>query len=174
LNAVEVGQIAAAMGTELDDTARKAKAARLQGFEEPQPQEVLLAAGVATAPEFMDACRQVVAMIELPAEEFERHDIDGTLDDAVAEAAHKLRALGMEEARARASRALAHYAKAAGVAEGNAWSLLTGAIRQAFDQAMSRALDSGSGSSTGSATSTADGPATTSSTGSDTGTRSST
>lgn len=140
LNAIEAAQVAAGF---LDDRSPEERAAAFQqhdglsAYDEPAPTEVLLAAGVATAPALLEATLRVTALIELPADVYEQarenEDLDGALDDQVDE----LRQLDLKEARTRASAALAHFADAAGVEPGKAWGLVARSVWQALSQAMS-------------------------------------
>lgn len=181
LLANEAVQLAAALaeteGEESDDRvtmAEQLQASDLRAYEQPDKNDILFAAGLATSPALMAAVRKVVALVEMPVDVFERASIDGKLAAAIDEAATKLRHLEAAEARARASAALRHYAAAAGYEAGEAWRLPVQAVWQALRQAV-ESLAGGSASTQliRSAASTADSPATTSSTGSPGPTRSS-
>lgn len=139
LTAVEAVQIASGILGETDQlaTAEKVQASELRGYEDPQPQEVLVAAGMATAPAFMDAATRLVALLELPDDVFRQAREDETLDEAIDARVKELDELPMPEARARARAALDHLAKAAGASSsGEAWGLLTRTVGQAFSHAM--------------------------------------
>lgn len=176
LFADEAAQIAAALAEsdaenvtveERIGVAAEVQASQLRAFDEPDRNDILLAAGLATAPALMEAVRKVVALVELSAEAFEKASIDGMLRAAIEEHAARLRNIEVTEARARAAAALTHYANAAGYDVGEAWRLPVQAVWQALTQAV-RHLDTGSQPSRliRSAASTEGSPATTSSTGS--------
>lgn len=165
LNAVEAASVAAGF---LDERLPEDRAAAFQAheglkaYDEPQPLEVLLAAGLSTAPAFLRAALRVTALIELPAQTFEQAREAGQLDAAVDQQAETLRALSLDEARTRAGAALEHFGAAAGVKPGEAMGLLGRSVWQALTQAMSEVnqsmLASASSWSTDSPAST-DGPA---------------
>jgi hypothetical protein len=136
LNAQEIAVIAAGLGVSLKDADEQVTEAGLTHHDQPEPQELLLAAGVATAPAFTEAVRCFTALMELPDREFEDASEAGTLDDAIAAAQPDLRRLDLKVARVRATRAMEHLADAAGVAPGKAKALLTGPVMQALWQAM--------------------------------------
>lgn len=159
--------LAASLGPDADlvQTVEDIQESGLRAVDEPSPQEVLLAAGAATAPAFLSAALRLVALLELPADVFERAYETDALDAAVDDHVQALRALDLEEARARAVSALDHLSVKAGAGSGEGMRLLTGAVRQALSQAameMTPTL-SGSSSLTGSPPPT-DGSAETSST----------
>jgi hypothetical protein len=163
----EAAQVAAAMSqTPTVGLIEEVQASSLRAYEDPTPQEVLLAAGLATAPAFLDAAKKLTALIELPQEEFDTACETDTLDEVVAAAAAKLGKIAAVDARARATRALEHFAKGAGTSPGEAWGLLTRMVGQAYSQSLQiigASMTPGSPSLTGSPPST-DGPAETSST----------
>ena len=143
LTPAEAAQVAAAIGGAMDQDAGqvaqlagKIQKGVLRTSDEPNPQEVLLAGGLATAPAFIAAALQVVALLELPADIFEQTFEDGTLRETTADAAADLSKLPLADARARAARAMQNLAEGAGTSEGEAWSLLTSTVRQAFDNAL--------------------------------------
>jgi hypothetical protein len=172
LTALEAAQLAAITlndGQDATAAAEAYQASELRAYDAPQPHEVLAAAGVATAPAFIDVAKRFTALIELPADVFRDAREDGRLDEAIdAYVLEVLDELDMDDARPRARAALEHYSKAAGAqSAGEAWGLLTRAVGQAFNQAMTTIgptlQGSGSSSLTGSPPST-DGPDETSST----------
>lgn len=141
LSAVEAAQIAAGV---LDERSPEDRAAAflghegLRAYDEPAPTEVLLAAGVATAPAFLRAALRVTALIEMPDGTFEEARELRTLNDEIDAHVETLRGLGLQEARERASAALDHFGKAAGVEPGKAWGLLARSVWQALQQAVSQ------------------------------------
>ncbi len=173
LSAAEAAQVAAGLATDLEPgervkLAEDVQASELRAVDEPSPQEVLLAAGLSTAPAFLDAALRFVALIELPADTFAEAYDAGELDEALAPAIAALRELPLEDARARAAAALDHLGSKAGVASGEGVRLLITAMWQALQQAanqMAPSLSSGLSSLTGSLEPT-DGPSETSSIGS--------
>lgn len=146
-------------------TAEGLQASSLRAYDEPDRMDILMAAGLATAPALLAAVRHVVALLEMPAETFKAAHRDSGLEEAIEAAAEELLDVEISEARARAAAALEHYAKAAGFDAGEAWRLPVQSVWQALVQAV-RQLDTASPLSQliDSAPSTADSPATTSST----------
>lgn len=145
--------------------AAEVQASGLQATDPIEPRELLLAAGVRTAPAFLDAALRVCALIEMPADIFESAVEYDTLDRALDAAVDELRKLPMTEARPRAAAALAHFtSEVGGASPGEAWSLLTGTVWQALTQALAQVAGSASLSSTRLVEPTA-GPDATSSTG---------
>lgn len=173
LTADEAAKLAVSMRLALDDDdrdvvalAEDVQAGDLRAVDEPAPMEVLLAAGVATAPAFLNAALRLVALIELPADIFEAAYEDETLDVAIELHVKDLRALDLDEARARAVSALDYLSEKAGAGSGEGLRLLTRSVWQALNQAadqMSPQILSGLSSLTDSAPPT-DGPTGTSST----------
>jgi hypothetical protein len=135
LNADEAMQIAAGVAAVVAapplDVAVALQRSQLRAYDEPEPIEVLLSAGVATAPGFMTAAKRFTALIELPAAELERlvegEALDGALDDAVDAMTYE----DLQAVRARAHRAFAHFAQAAGAGSEKGVGLLLRAWEQA-------------------------------------------
>ena len=171
LSAAEAAQVAAGLATDLAAADRVAvaesvQASSLRAVDEPSTQEVLLAAGLSTAPAFLSAALRFVALIELDAETFEQAYEEGTLDEALEPRIADLRALPLEDARTRAAAALDHLGSKAGVPSGEGVRLLIQTMWQALQQAadqMAPSLSSGLSSLTDSHEPT-DGPSETSST----------
>ncbi len=172
LTAQEAAQVAAAWSTSAGlppvTIAEAVQQSELRAYDEPEPIEILLRAGVATAPAAMGCVKRFVALIEMPAHQFrdarEADGLDSALDDAVNAMAYE----DLTAARPRAQRALEHFANAAGDGSGKALSLLPSAMWQALQQATSSlGLVRAQSSLTGSPPST-DGLGETSSTTSDT------
>lgn len=137
LSAEEAVQLAAAA---LDDRPMEQRTAAFQAsdlrvYDEPQPIEVLAAAGVATAPAFVRAARRVVALIEMDNARFEQALEDDALDDEIDADAAALGSLDMLEARPRAAAVMAHFAVAAGADPGKGLGLLAGTVWQALQNA---------------------------------------
>lgn len=97
--------------------------------------EVLLAAGLATAPALLETVSQLVALIEMPAVRYKKAKAEDTLDDAIREDAEAFGDLDLADGRARAAAALEHFQKAAGATAGEAVGLLRDMIGQAIAQA---------------------------------------
>jgi hypothetical protein len=138
----EAAQIAAAMAevivNEEDPIAYAARVqeSELRAYDEPAPQELLLAAGLATAPALMDAVMRLVALVEMDAERFKAAREEESLDDLIKEDAEGLEELDVAVARERAVAALEHVQVATGAGKGEAWGLLVRVVVQAFSQAM--------------------------------------
>lgn len=145
--------------------------------QRPAQMEMLLAAGLATAPQFFTACLRLVALIEMPKDVFRQAREDGELAAALETAHAKLLDddESMDVTRARVIVALGAFAEAGGRPPGEGVRLLGQTIWQAIQQAM---LLTGSEESWSrsivSADSTEDGPPDMSSTTSPTQTASST
>jgi hypothetical protein len=150
LTPLEAAQIASGV---LDDRTPEDRTAAFQAheglraYDEPQPQEVLLAAGVATAPAFLRVALRVTALVELDDTRFEEAMENGTLDGALDEGIAGLRKLSLQEARERAGAALEHFSRAAGADPKASWSLIGRSVWQALQQALSQAMPDPSGSS---------------------------
>lgn len=175
LNAEEAAQVAAALSAAIDEEDRDSVAlaesvqkSELRAYDQPSQQEVLLAAGVSTAPAFIGAALRLVALIELPEKEFEEAYESGTVDEAVQAATVELRKLDLEAARKRAAEALDLLASKSGAGSGEGVRSLIAAVWRALNMAAEASTPSeGSGFSSlmGSLEPT-DGPGATSSTGS--------
>jgi hypothetical protein len=142
----EAAQIAAAMsevimadgeGGDPIATAAQVQQSELRAYDEPSSREVLLRAGVATATAAIDAGLRLVALVEMPAEQFREARETGHLDAAIADAAVELEELEASEARERATAALEHFATATGRPKGEAWGLLVRVVVQALSQTIS-------------------------------------
>ena len=143
LTPLESAQIAAVLASEADpvQAVQEVQNSTLRAYDEPDAREILFASGIGAAPAFVGAVRSVVALVEMPAAEFEKACEDDTLEQAVEERAAGLRTLTIAEARPRASAAFAHYAKSAGFEPGEAWRLPVQAVWQALSGAMSSLVD---------------------------------
>lgn len=138
----EAAQIAAGLADQFADTPPADAAAQVQqsdlrAYDEPQPAEVLLAAGLATAPAFLHVARSITALIEMDGEVFEEACESEQLREVLEDHADELKRASMEDARARATAALEHFAGASGVEPGKAVRLLTDTVWQAFQLASS-------------------------------------
>ncbi len=160
LTAQEAAQIAAAWSTAQDlppvTVAEAVQQSELRAYDEPQPAEILLRAGIATAPAFMGAVQRFVALIEMDPDRFRearergRHALAEALDADVAAREYD-DLTGDDGARARAQRAFEHFSEAAGASSGKAWSLLPKVLMQVVEQATSAlGLQPGPSSLTGS------------------------
>jgi hypothetical protein len=143
LTAQESAQVASAMASLGDlnpvSVAVAVQESDLRGYDEPEPVEILLRAGVATAPAALASVLRFVALVEMPADVFmaarEADGLDGALDEAVKPMAYA-ELDGTGGMRARAVAAFEHFGRAAG-AEGKALSLFPRALWQAVQQATS-------------------------------------
>lgn len=141
LSAQEAASIAGVLAADLEAGERVKLAELVQGSglraqDEPTRAEVLLAAGVATAPAFLDATLRVVALVEMPNADLEQHAEDGTLHDEIKTRAADLQRLELRAARSRADAALQHFAASAGYSAGE----VVGVIAQMVQRAMSDAI----------------------------------
>lgn len=142
LNAEEAAQVAAALSAAIDEEDRDSVAlaesvqkSELRAYDQPSQQEVLLAAGVSTAPAFINAAVRLVALLELPEKEFEAAYEAGTIDDAVEDGARGLRQLDLEDARKRAAAALDLLASKSGAGSGEGVRSLVAAVWRALNMA---------------------------------------
>lgn len=173
LSPSEAAQVAAGLASDLSATERvqvaeQVQASSLRAVDEPAAMEVLLAAGLSTPKAFLQAAARFVAVIELPADEFEQADEAGTVAEAIEPVAFELRKAPVREARARARAAFEHLAREADVEMGEPLRLLIRTVWQALQQTadqMAPVLGSGLSSLTDSPAPT-DGASETSSTGS--------
>lgn len=139
LNAQEAAQVAAAWasadGLPPVTVAEAVQQSELRAYDEPEPIEILLRAGIATAPAAMGTVKRFVALIEMDPQQFQTAREADTLDEALDTAVEAMAYADLAEARGRAQRALEHFAKEAGDSSGKALSLLPGALWQALRQA---------------------------------------
>lgn len=145
LTAGEAAQIAAALAIDDDDPDRVRLAEQLQAsgqlkaWDAPDAREVLLAAGASTAPEFLDAAKLFVALVEMAPDVFEDAREHDMLPDALEQAAKEMDGLPLAEARERATAAFGHFAAATGGGDdpGEAIRLVARSVMQAFTAALS-------------------------------------
>lgn len=131
LTAQEAAQIAGAMadaaGLPPITVAVAVQESDLKGYDEPDPREVLMAAGVATAPAFFRAAQRFVALVEMPTADLqaacESRRLDEELDERVAAMTYEDLS-GPTGARARTQRAFDHFAVEAASSTGKALALL--------------------------------------------------
>lgn len=157
LSAADAASVAAGLAAATDEDpvelAVRVQDSGLRASDDPQPMEVLLAAGLSTAPALMEAAQRLVALLELPADEFEEAYDAGTVYEVIEEPAKALERLDLTEGRERANAAFHHLAREANAPSGEVLRLLTQAVWQAFNQAaeqMALNMSSGLSSLTGS------------------------
>lgn len=145
LDGLEAAQIAASLGAALRPDADpvalavNVQASDLRSETDPPRLEALAAAGAATAPAFLDAVLDLVALVELPAELFRKAREEGRLERVLVEwRERELEELDLRVARARAARALAHVGEASGSTLGEALRLVERAIGTALGEALTR------------------------------------
>jgi hypothetical protein len=148
LTAVETAQLAAGLGASLADTQQQVDEAGLTAYDEPQGNEVLLAAGIATGTAFMHTAKQLTALIEMSDDDLETACEADRLSIALDEVVKGWRRVELEEMRGRVVRALEHVSKAAGFDSGKALALAGRAVWQGLWTAMASLEASGSGLST--------------------------
>jgi len=168
LDAQEACQIAAAMadgaGLPPVTLAVAVQESDLRAYDEPEPNEILLRAGIATAPAAMGSVMRFVALMEMPAADFMTAREDETLSDALAATVKVLEHEGITDVRKRAQHAAEHLSEQVAGVPGKAMALLIRAQWQAMKQGMEAlGYQKSSSSLTGSPPST-DGLAATSST----------
>lgn len=151
LTASEAAQYATAMREVLGEQAPSPadlQNSDLYGYDQPGTQELLAAAGLATAPALVDSCRQLVALIEMPSARFRQAQDDDLLPEAIEEAAAQFDDLELAEARDRTMAAISHFSIAAGAGErpGEVIGSLIQTVMGALEQAASRATQSANSS----------------------------
>jgi hypothetical protein len=155
LNAVEAAQVAAGLMRNDVEAAVLVQQSGLRAYDDPAASEVFVAAGLSTAPAFLDASSRLVALIEMPADAFEAAYEADAIGEAINNALVAWRNVPMPEARERATAALDHFAKAGGATSaGEAMRLVAKVVMQAHQQAVQAMLPSDSSSLIGSLTST--------------------
>jgi hypothetical protein len=139
LNAEEAAQVAAALSAAIEEESRDAvqlaeqvQASGLRAYDQPSSQEVLMAAGVATAPAFIGAALRLVALLEIPEGDFEQAYDDGSLDELVGEKAGELRKLDLEDARKLTAEKLDLLASKSGAGSGEGLRSLVTAVWRAL------------------------------------------
>jgi hypothetical protein len=155
LSALESAQIHAAIAVDAlegspADAISDIQSSDLRAFDEPSEQEVLMAAGVATAPEFIDAVKRFCVLIEMDNDTFRtaREAGEDSLEAAIESAVSDLDYLPVEtETRPRAMAALEHFSKEVGAGSGKGLALMAQTILQALGQAMSASRSESSTSS---------------------------
>ena len=140
LTPYETGQLAAAMSQSLEgsDPSVALKAVDEGGYtavDEPPSTEVLVAAGIATAPAFIDSVKRLAVLVEMPADKFEAAREGGTLSAAIDEGAKEWDRLDIQDARERAKAILEHVSTRIG---GDP-KALTGQLGRMLLQAMTQA-----------------------------------
>lgn len=141
LTATEAASIAAGLADALGTTDPAEAMLRVQqtglrAHDDPPPGEVLMAAGLATAPAFLNAAMRLVALIELPDDALELAVENDALPAALDAALVDLRRLDMTEAKDRADRALRHFADKSGVDPGEVVGLVAKMLGHALNTAM--------------------------------------
>lgn len=148
LSAVEAASMAATAiqqgvgeSEDLSEIALTLQQSELRQQDLPGETEVLIAAGVATAPAFFGAVTKLVALVEMPADQFENAYETDTLNLAVDEAARHLDHEDMAKARPRAVAALEHFGEAAGQDSGKAIGMLVRTALASLTEAMTHMRD---------------------------------
>ena len=158
LSPEEAAQVAAALSVAMTEgrdpvkVAAEVQASDLRAYDQPGQTEILVAAGVSTAPAFIKAALRLVALLELPEDEFEAAYDAETLPAAIDGGVKELRKLDLAEARIRAKSALELLAEKSGAESGEGLRSLVQVVWRALNQAvqMSPGESSGLSSLTGS------------------------
>ena len=157
LSPEEAAQVAAALSVAMTDgrdpvkVAAEVQASDLRAYDQPGQTEILVAAGVSTAPAFIKAALRLVALLELPEDEFEAAYDAETLPAAIDGGVKELRKLDLAEARTRAKGALELLAEKSGAESPEGLRSLVQVVWRALNQAvqMSPGESSGLSSLTG-------------------------
>jgi len=157
LSPEEAAQVAAALSVAMADerdpvqVAADVQASDLRAYDQPGQTEILVAAGVSTAPAFIKAALRLVALLELPEDEFEAAYDAETLPAAIDGGVKELRRLDLADARTRAKTALELLAEKSGADGPEGLRSLVQVIWRALNQAvqMSPGESSGLSSLTG-------------------------
>jgi hypothetical protein len=116
--------------------AADVQASDLRAYDQPGQTEILVAAGVSTAPAFIKAALRLVALLELPEDEFEAAYDAETLPAAIDGGVKELRKLDLAEARIRAKGALELLAEKSGAESGEGLRSLVQVVWRALNQAV--------------------------------------
>jgi len=139
LTAEEAAQVAAALSAAIEEDAvqlaERVQGSELRAYDQPGNREVLLSAGVSTAPAFINAALRLVALMELPQAKFEAAYDGEALTAAIDESVKELKQLDLEVARKRASAALDLLASKSGAGGGKGLSSLIQVVWRALNQA---------------------------------------
>jgi hypothetical protein len=143
LTATEAAEIASTLAAMVNERPSPGDASEAQGsdlyvYEDPAERDVLVAAGMATAPALVRAVRRFVALMEMSEVEFEQACEAGQLPTLTDEHAKALGKVSMSEARERQSRAMSHWAKEVGVGSGEVMRRLVETVMGALEQAAIR------------------------------------
>ena len=157
LSPEEAAQVAAALSVAMTEgrdpvqVAADVQASDLRAYDQPGQTEILVAAGVSTAPAFIKAALRLVALLELPEDEFEAAYDAETLPAAIDGGVKELRKLDLAEARLRAKTALELLAEKSGAEGPEGLRSLVQVVWRALNQAvqMSPGESSGLSSLTG-------------------------
>ncbi len=140
LTAQEAAQIASAMadnaGLPPVTLAVAVQESDLRGYDEPEPLEILMRAGVATAPAAMTSVMRFVALMEMPADVFEAEYDQDTLDEALGAIVKTMNHQDIAGVRERAQRAAEHLSQEVAGVPGKAMALLIRAQWQAVKMGM--------------------------------------
>ena len=142
LSPEEAAQVAAALSVAMADerdpvqVAADVQASDLRAYDQPGQTEILVAAGVSTAPAFIKAALRLVALLELPEDEFEAAYDAETLPAAIDGGVKELRRLDLAEARTRAKTALELLAEKSGADGPEGLRSLVQVIWRALNQAV--------------------------------------
>lgn len=126
-------------------------------YDQPGPPELLVAAGLATGTALLDACRQFVALIEMDSDVFRAAYDEDRVPEQVDDAARELAHIDLQEAKARTTAALTHFAAFQDGEPGEVLRSLIQTVTGALEQAVIRTMSETTlpdGSATGSAEST--------------------
>jgi hypothetical protein len=144
LSPEEAAQVAAALSVAMTEgrdpvqVAADVQASDLRAYDQPGQTEILVAAGVSTAPAFIKAALRLVALLELPEDEFEAAYDAETLPAAIDGGVKELRKLDLAEARIRAKGALELLAEKSGAESGEGLRSLVQVVWRALNQAVQR------------------------------------
>ncbi len=142
LSPEEAAQVAAALSVAMTEgrdpvkVAAEVQASDLRAYDQPGQTEILVAAGVSTAPAFIKAALRLVALLELPEDEFEAAYDAETLPAAIDGGVKELRKLDLAEARIRAKSALELLAEKSGAESGEGLRSLVQVVWRALNQAV--------------------------------------
>ena len=142
LSPEEAAQVAAALSVAMTEgrdpvqVAADVQASDLRAYDQPGQTEILVAAGVSTAPAFIKAALRLVALLELPEDEFEAAYDAETLPAAIDGGVKELRKLDLAEARLRAKGALELLAEKSGAESGEGLRSLVQVVWRALNQAV--------------------------------------
>lgn len=136
--AADLGPLARGLDTNLADARQQLVDAGLRAHDDAADTEILIAAGIGTAPELYDELVRLTLLVEMSIDDFNvaRRDGDEALNATLEDLLQTLDDVPLAEVRERVGRAWAHIAEALGYQPGKAWGLIAKTIWRVVSQGM--------------------------------------